>query len=200
MSSNSALNYLTGKIEGMPEGSAVVLLGGTDYYGELDIDGNYSIFDIENGDYSMYVAPAGKPMTLWGEISFKGGKIAGLAKTRLGGYAINIAGTAAENGVVKIADDDTGYAYLVSTDEIGAFDAYILECNWSLVGTTNDEAALKEAGVTLSDFVFDMENKQSSPSAPLTEALENTPVAVILTVMLSALALIVLTFKKGECK
>ena len=161
-------NYISGNLTGLPEGSYVILKGDKTYESAIDENGNWFIDGIKNGKYNMYVLAGGNQIsTLWGDVTFKDGKVAGLAATRLNGEVVEITGTGAQNGIIKVTDTDSGYAYLTATDDAGAFRMYILDCVWNLDGTTNDPELLSQYGISLEDF-------GAMASEPETEAPDDT--------------------------
>ena len=199
MNDRKKINFLSGKLSGLPAGSLVVLKGETDYETVIDAYDEYFISDIENGSYKMYIVADGEEIaTLLGDITFKDGTFTGLATTRLNGEVINITGTGVPNGIVKVTDKDAGYAYMTATTDDGEFSIYILDCEWELDGVTSDKSAMNSANLSASDFTYTPKNA-NAPSHTVDFSKVNIPFGAIVT-LLSAAALIVLTFKKGECR
>ncbi len=189
-------NYIAGAITGLPGGSKIVLKGAKTYSADIAADGAYEITHIANGTYNMYIAAGdAENMTLWGDITFKDTVLSGLACERLNGTAINVSGQGVRNGIVKIVDDDTTWAYLTATNANGEYSAYILDCNWYIEGTTNEAGTLgtitteqfKSGAATLSVAAMDTTSSGSTNMAPI----------VCVIVMMVAAAALVLTRKKG---
>ncbi|MBR6694357.1 MAG: carbohydrate binding domain-containing protein [Clostridia bacterium] len=215
MSGTGISNYITGIITGLPEGSKVVLEGNRGYEATI-IGGEYRIDGIRNGTYQMYVAPAGADiMTLWGEITFKNGSVSGLAVERLSGNAMAIENRGVANGIVKILDTNTGYAYLTATDAEGNYTAYILDCSWMVEGTTADPEALAAEGLTLEQFgatAGDSEEEEEQAGNTITKITkikgkkaDNTIPYILFALagviaLAAVTALIVLNVKKGGRK
>ncbi|MBQ8550001.1 MAG: InlB B-repeat-containing protein [Clostridia bacterium] len=153
MGKNEVTNSVVGMLRGLPEGSKVVLEGkGVTYTADV-VENKYRIDGIKEGTYNMYIAPGGHSIrTLYGELEVGTGRLSGVAVTRLDGRVIELSYRAVSDGIVKITDTETGYSYLTATDNDGYYKAYIVDCDWSIKGSTNDEAALTEAGLTLEQF------------------------------------------------
>ena len=146
-------NYISGVLSGLPSGSKVILKGEKTYESAIDANGAWGFEKIAGGTYDMYIdASDANALTLWGDLTFSDEGVSGLACERLNGDVISIVGEGVRNGIVKIVDDDTEWAYLTATDADGQYNAYILDSNWYIAGTTNIEAALKESGVTTEQF------------------------------------------------
>ena len=200
-------NYIGGNITGLPEGSKVVLLGTKTYEATLDAEGAYTITNIENGDYKMFLATDAEYMTLWGELKVTDDGLSGLACERLSGEATKVSAQGVRNGIAKITNDGTGWSYLTATNGNGEFTAYVLGDNCYIAGTTKVADVLSQYKLSSEDFVVKTASKKSTPaftsvsgeSSPLNSD-RSIPLYAVLTVMLTAAALIVLTFKKGECK
>ncbi len=146
-------NYISGVLSGLPSGSKVILKGEKTYESAIDANGAWGFEKIAGGTYDMYIdASDANALTLWGDLTFSDEGVSGLACERLNGDVISIVGEGVRNGIVKIVDDDTEWAYLTATDADGQYNAYILDSNWYIAGTTNIEEALKESGVTTEQF------------------------------------------------
>lgn len=146
-------NHISGVLSGLPEGSKVILKGEKTYESTIGADGAWGFEKLANGTYDMYIdASDADALTLWGDITFLDETVSGLACERLNGEVISIVGEGVRNGIVKIVDDDTSYAYLTRTDANGQYTAYILDSSWYVAGTTNIAEALKESNVTLEQF------------------------------------------------
>ena len=146
-------NMLIGNISGLPDGSRVVLNGKQVYSADVSGDGEYSIRNIVDGTYNLFIVPGDcDNATFWGDITFDNGKGSGLGITRHSGTAVAVEYDGVKNGVVKILDDDTGYGYLTVTDSDGQFRAYILDCAWTLVGSTTETDILNTYSITLETF------------------------------------------------
>ena len=76
----------------------------------------------------------------------------GLGITRHSGTVSEVVYEGVKNGVVKILDEDTGYSYLTATDENGQFIGYVLDCAWSLVGTSTETEILDTYSLKLEMF------------------------------------------------
>ncbi|MBR3593237.1 MAG: InlB B-repeat-containing protein [Clostridia bacterium] len=190
-------NYIAGEITGLPSGSKIVLKGDKTYSAEIADDGSYEINGIANGTYDMYIAASDAAnMTLWGDITFKDTVLSGLACERLNGAVTSITGQGVRNGIVKIVDDDTTWAYLTATDANGEYTAYILDCSWFVEGTTKEAAALESYDVTLEQF----NSGAATVSVAALETTEGGNIAtpiICVAVMILATAALVLTRKKG---
>ncbi len=204
-SSNVKENFIAGTIEGLPAGSSVILQGKTDTY-RANVDaqtGMYEIRSIKDGTYNMLIAAAGNTYyTMWGDITFANGIASGLATERFSGKAMHISGEGVKNGVVKINDDKTGYAYLTATDGDGMWNAYIIDSNWSVVGTTTETKILDAYSLKLKDFsvgttVTETALNAVSDSEKTQSANATIPVMIIVSVLLASLATLVVYKKKG---
>ncbi len=157
MGTAGTVHDIPGNIAGLPDDSQVVFVSDTAVYtADVDASGDYVLEDVANGTYDMYVAAGDTDlMTLWGDITITPTTVSGLACERLNGEITVIEGKGVRNGIVKIIDDETGWAYLTATDEDGQFCAYIGSEYWYVEGMTNDEDALDASGITLEQFELD---------------------------------------------
>ena len=189
-------NLLIGTLNGLPEGSKMILSGAENYESAINALGEYSIRNIKNGTYNMLVAVAdAKYPTMWGSVTFKDGYASGLALTRLNGSVIKITGQGVSDGVARIDDTDTDYGYLTATDDDGYFTAYILDSNWAVIGTTRDTAmlnkySLKFAGIEAAEMAV-------VPDV-VSESTNLTPILVIIITLAAVLAAAAAPRKKGE--
>ena len=147
-------NKINGILSGLPEDSYVILKSASKTYkAKVDSTGFYEFSGIRDGSYRMFVLAGGYDyLTLWGDITLKEGKANGAACERLYGTVAQVSGEAVVNGIVKIVDESTGWAYLTATSPEGFYDAFILDCYYYIEGSTNAPEALEAAGLTLEDF------------------------------------------------
>ena len=195
--SGSLGNYISGTIAGLPSGSKLLLKGDKDYTISIADDGTYQQTNIANGTYRLFLSASDcDKLTLWGDITLNDGEYSGLACYRLGGSVVQITGQGVRNGIVKIVDDDTEWAYLTATDANGEYTAYILDCSWFVEGTTKEAAALESYDVTLEQF----NSGAATVSVAALETTEGGNIAtpiICVAVMILATAALVLTRKKG---
>jgi len=192
-------NYLAGEIFGLPAGSKVVLKGSKTYSATVGEDGTYRIDNIANGKYNMFIAASdAEMMTLWGDITFKDTVLSGLACERLNGSVTVVSGQGVRNGVAKIVDNDTGWAYLSATNANGEYIAYVLDCSWFVEGTTKDEAALNSYKVKLEQFSSGAAALEVAAVADVTtsEGIAVAPIVCAIIMVIAAAALVI-TRKKG---
>ena len=191
-------NYISGTITGLPSGSKLVLKGKKNYTISIGDDGAYQQTQIQNGTYQLFLSASDcEKLTLWGDITFKDGEYSGLACYRLSGTVTNVSGQGVRNGIAKIVDNDTGWAYLTATNANGEYSAYILDCNWYVEGTTNDAAALKSHKVSIEQFNSGIGAINVEPLTDIAQEATSMIPTVCTIIMLIAAATLVIAHKKG---
>ncbi len=195
--SNAQGNYIAGNISGLPSGSKVVLVGNRTYSGTIADDGSYRIDNIANGKYNMFIAASdAEMMTLWGDISFKNTVLSGLACERLNGSVTVVSGQGVRNGIAKILDNETGWAYLTATNANGEYTAYIIDCLWSVEGTTNIPEALEASKVDIEQFNSGAATLAVAAVEPAAAGSAVSPIVCAIIMVIAAAALVVCR-KKG---
>ena len=146
-------NFLMGVIKDLPEGSSISLLGAENYSSEINEDGEWEIRNIKDGKYNLFIKPSDCDYaTFWGDITLENGVGSGLGMERLDGSVIKISGQGVDEGIVKLRDDITEYGYLSLTDKDGYFTAYILDSDWSVIGTTDVTEIFKTYSLNRTHF------------------------------------------------
>ena len=188
-------NYLAGTINGLPDGSSVILEGKQSYTSDVSSLGEYEIRNIADGTYNLLIKASDAAFaTMWGDITFKNGVGSGLGLERINASVIKITGQGVESGVVKLRNDENGYGYLSLTDNEGYFTAYITDSAWSVVGTTTETEILQKYSLKFTDF--------GGAATQIVIPAEKTPVApaIVLIITLAVCLAFMVIRKKGECR